>query len=90
MKSEKFYALYDWQLDGFKAGIADSNFRSVEEMGAARAWDLSQSDEEPCPNGLTDKEILESYDYEVQEVAEEVYKKIMRNNEYGLFTVVSL
>ena len=86
----KYYALYDLQLGGFKAGIADEDPKEVLDMGADRAWELSQSDVEPCPNNLTSEEILEQYDYEVREVTKEQYETILNSDEIGLTTTVTL
>lgn len=87
---KKYYALYDLQLGGFKAGIASEDPKEVLEMGADRAWELSQSDEEPCPDDLSSEEILEQYDYEVREVSEKDYETILDSDEIGLLTAVTL
>lgn len=85
-----FYALFDLQLNGFKAGYASTDKESVERDGAERAFYLSESDEEPCDEKLSDIEILEQYDYEVKEVSEETYKKVLNSDDYGLLTAVKL
>ena len=87
---KKYYALYDTQLDGFKAGITGENFTDVLQDGAIRAFQLSQSDEEPCDPSLSDEEILENYGYEVKEVSEEIHQQILESGEIGLMTTVTL
>ena len=86
----KYYALYDLQLDGFKAGHASEDFQDVVRSGAQRAYDLSQSDEEPIPVDMPDEEILELYGYEVREVTKEEYDIIAESDEIGLTTTVTL
>ena len=90
LKDLKYYALYDLQIGGYKAGIANTCPKTVLEIGADRAFDLSQGDEEPCPKGMSSEEILEQYGYEVREVSKEDYKTILNSNEYGLLTKVTL
>lgn len=87
---KKYYGLFDCQLGGFKANYASENYQKVLEMGAERACDLSQSDTEPCPPGLLDIEILNLYGYEVKEISEEQYQKILKSDEIGLLTTVSM
>lgn len=86
----KFYALFDLQIDGFKAGYASIDKESVIRDGAERAFSLSESDEEPCDENLSDREILEQYGYEVKEVNKETYEKILESEDYGLLTSVKL
>ena len=87
---KKYYGLYDLQLDGFKAGMSDDDKERLEEAGATRAFDLSQSDEEPIPEDWTTKQILDNYGYEVREVTLSEYIKIQNSDEVGLLTVVKL
>lgn len=84
-----YYALFDEQVNGFKAGFAGTSKQSVIEDGANRAYELSQSDEEPCPDDLSSEEILEQYDYTVLEVTKDEYDTILNSNEDGLLTTVS-
>lgn len=88
--SSKYFALYDLQLGGFKAGMADDNKERLEEAGATRAYELSQSDEEPIPKDWTTKQILDNYGYEVREVTLSEFIKIQDSDEVGLLTVVKL
>jgi hypothetical protein len=90
IKMKKYYALYDLQLGGFKAGMANTSYESVVELGAERAYTLSQNDEEHCPEGLSDVEILEQYEYDVREVSEKEYEIILNSEEYGLLTTVTM
>ncbi len=76
--------------DGFKAGYASDNFQEVVKSGAERAYELSQSDEEPAPDNVTDEELLEMYGYEVREVSERNYEIILNSDEVGLAVAVSL
>lgn len=85
-----YYALYDLQINGFKAGMARDSYKEVLSAGAERVYDLSQGDEEPCPDNWTDEEILENYGYEVLEVSFDTYIKINESDEYGLTTAVTL
>lgn len=87
---KKFYALFDLQINGYKAGIASTNYKDVLERGANRAFEISQGDEEPCPKGLSSEEILDMYGYEVREVTERDYETILNSEEYGLLTSVKL
>lgn len=87
---QNYYALYDCQLGGFKAGHAGTSKKEVSVQGAERAYTLSFSDEEPCPEGLTDEEVLKEYGYKVRKVSKEHYQKILDSEEYGLLTTVSL
>lgn len=87
---KKYYALYDLQLGGFKAGHASEKFEEVVRSGAQRAYDLSQGDEEPIPDDMPDDEILEVYGYEVREVSEKEYETILESDEIGLLTTVTL
>lgn len=87
---EKYYALYDLQISGYKASIASTSYKEVLESGADRAFDLSQGDEEPCPKGMTSEEILDQYGYEVREVSKEDYETILNSEEFGLLTSVTL
>lgn len=88
--TEKYYALYDIQLGGFKAGCASTDYQEVVQAGAYRAWELSQSDKEPCDDNMSDEDILKVYGYEVREVSKDDYEKILESDEYGLLTTVSL
>lgn len=85
-----YYALYDNQLGGFKAGMVGTTPEEVKEMGAARAYDLSQSDEEPCPEDLSHQDILDQYGYDVRVVSKELYHRIQTSSDVGLLTTVSL
>lgn len=87
---EKYYALYDIQLGGFKAGCASTDYQEVVQVGAYRAWELSQSDKESCDDNMSDEDILKIYGYEVREVSKDDYEKILESDEYGLLTTVSL
>ncbi|MDU9693855.1 hypothetical protein WKH56_09310 [Priestia sp. SB1] len=87
---KKYYGLYDLQLDDFKPGIAGTNYSSVEEIGAERAFVLSQAVDEPTSDNMTNKEILDEYGYEVREVSEEEYKEILISQKSALLTSVTL
>ena len=88
--SKKYYGLYDLQLDGFKARMASDNKEQLEKEGADRAYELSQSDEEPIPKDWTTKQILDNYDYKVREVTLSEYIKIQDSDNIGLLSVVDL
>ena len=87
---KKYYGLYDVQLDGFKAGMADDDKERLEEAGATRAFNLSQNDEEPIPTDWSTQQILSNYGYEVREITLAEYIKIQESDNIGLLSVVDL
>lgn len=87
---KKYYGLFDLQLDGFKPGIAGDKYEDVEATGAERAYTLSQADDEPASEDMTDKEILNEYGYEVREVSEKEYKEILESEKRGLLSTATL
>ena len=84
-----YYALYDLQIDGFKASYASRNFKSLESMSVDRIYDLAEHDEEGVPEGLTDAEVLDLYGYEIRKVTKEQYNWILNSDEFGLTTRVT-
>ena len=89
-KAQKYYGLYDLQLNGFKAGIASENKVEVEESGAARAYNLAQNDEKPIPDDWSTQKILKYYDYEAREINQAQFEKILESDEIGLLATVDL
>jgi len=87
---KKYYGLFDLQLDDFKPGIVGTNYNDVEAIGAERAYTLSQTDEEPASENMTDKEMLEEYGYEVREITEKEYNQILNDQRSGLLTTTTL
>lgn len=90
LMTEKYYALYDIQLGGFKAWCASTDYQEVVQAGVYRAWELSQSDKEPCDDNMSDEDILKIYGYEVREVSKDDYEKILESDEHGLLTTVDI
>jgi len=86
----QYFALYDLNLNGFKAGYVGNTKSAVEKAGAERAWELSQNDEEPCSHDLSDEEILKEYNYEVRLVNKDEFDIISESEEFGLLTTVDL
>lgn len=87
---QKYYGLYDLQLEGFKAGYVGVSYEEVLNSGAERVYTLSQTDEEPVSNDMSDEDMLEEYGYEVREISEKIYEEILNSVEYGLLKVVEL
>lgn len=44
----EYFALFDEQINGFKAGFAGTSRQNIIESGADRTYESSQIDEEPC------------------------------------------
>ena len=87
---QKYYALYDLQIDGFKAGYTGESYEEVLKSGVDRIHTLSESDEEPAPTDVSDEELMEMYGYEVREVTEKEYDIITNSDDHGLTTAVKL
>ena len=84
------YALYDTQLGGYKAGYAGMYVQWLEEDAVERIIELSQSDDEPVDESLSDKQILLDYGYEIHKVTRKDYETILNSTDYGLLTTVKL
>lgn len=88
MSEVKHYALFDEQLGGYKAKYVSHNKEELIGEAASRAFELSQGDEEPCPEGLSNQEIIDRYGYVIHEVTPNDYRIIERSEGVGLFTTV--
>lgn len=71
-----YYALFDTQLDGYRAGFVNTDLLELEGVSADWVYEMSLSDDEPCDPDMGNKEILEDYGYEIREVTKEEYEKI--------------
>lgn len=85
-----YYAVYDLQIGGYKAGLASMDKEELLEESVERIWRLSQGDEEPVDESMTDQEIHDLYGYEIREVTKKVYRQVLESEEYGLLTKVTL
>lgn len=91
---EKYYVLYDLQIDGFKGGFADTSESNLLMNSAFQIVELAQNDEEP-PTITNDteneyKDVLEVYGYEIVEVSKEVYEIVRASDTLFLSEVVDL
>lgn|SRR5699024_2588946 len=84
-----YYALYDSQFDGFKAGYASKDLTNLIKESSERIIELSQSDEEPLSFNSDPIDVIESYSYEIRIINEDDYNKINESNELFLSSVVN-
>lgn len=84
-----YYALYDPQFDGFKAGYASKDLTNLIKESSERIIELSQSDEEPLSFNSDPIDVIESYSYEIRIINEDDYNKINESNELFLSSVVN-
>ncbi|GAB2021499.1 hypothetical protein RyT2_05730 [Pseudolactococcus yaeyamensis] len=86
----RYFAVFDEQLNGFKAGMVYQSEKEALEAAAERVVELSQSDDEPCqPEGISNREICEDYGYHVEEVSKREAKVIEGSDNKGLLSTVS-
>ncbi|GHU37888.1 hypothetical protein FACS1894192_07960 [Bacilli bacterium] len=85
-----YFAVFDEQVNGFKAQMIYKTEEEALEAAAERAVELSQSDDEPCqPEGMSNREICEDYGYHVEEVSKREAKVIEYSDNKGLLSTVS-
>ena len=69
--SEKYYAVYDLQLGGYKNGFISTKKKDLKEMLASHLRSVSSE-----PLNVTDNEIIELMGYIILQVAFSEYKEL--------------
>lgn len=99
-KVERFYAVFDSQIGGFKAGMAYDSYDEAREGILDRIYNIHTDfyesdgydswDEFMEHEDYSEQDLIDFQGYEVQEVSSKDYYKILDSEDYGLLTSVNL
>lgn len=84
----KFFAVYDLQMDGFKAGMTGTDPKSMIDMMVDHICNIITEDEECEYEGASDTEIIDTFGFTFCEVSEKDAEIIENSDDYGLLTTV--
>ena len=85
---KKFFAVYDLQTEGFKAGMTGTDSDEMIDMMVDYICNTIKEEEECEYNDLSDIEIVDAFGLTFCEVSEKDAEIIENSDDYGLLTTV--
>lgn len=85
---KKFFAVYDLQMDGFKAGMTGTDLKRMIDMMVDHICNIITEDEECEYEDASDIEIIDTFGFTFCEVSEKCAEIIENSNDFGLLTTV--
>lgn len=85
---KKFFAVYDLQMDGFKAGMTGTDPKGMIDMMVDHICNIITEDEECEYENASDIEIIDTFGFTFCEVSEKDAEIIENSDDFGLLTTV--
>lgn len=85
---KKFFAVYDLQTEGFKAGMTGTDSNEMIDMMVDYICNIITEDEECEYEDASDIEIIDTFGFTFCEVSEKDAEIIENSNDYGLLATV--